>query len=377
MIISLKLTQFRNHQQVKLDGLGAFVGLVGPNGSGKTNILEAISFLAPGRGLRRAVLSDVGRHGQDGSWSLFAEIDSLYTPHKVGTGLSLQTLLSDSNARDIHINQQKSATQNALLDICRLLWLTPSMDGLFTGGAGDRRRLLDRWATTFEPSHAHHLSLYEKAMRQRNSALQLPHSRPAFLDSLEDIMALNAVAVALTRHDHILKLQNAIDMMRGETAFPWSKIALEGDIESQIMAGATLTELEDHFKDQLCASRKIDKEAGRTTKGVHKSDLLVWHGMKNMEARLSSTGEQKALLIGLLLAQLELLTHIDSDVARILLLDEVAAHLDARRRQALFAHLANSQLQIWMTGTDEDVFRAIGHDLQLFGLSDIGHITRL
>lgn len=370
MITSLALTQFRNHTHFRAKDIGRFVALVGANGSGKTNILEAISFLSPGRGIRRAKLSEVGKHGCDGSWSIFAQIHGEQSDHKIGTGLTPERLFSDVNSREIRIDGQKNSSQNALLDICRMLWLTPQMDGLFMGGASDRRRFIDRWVTTFDPSHAHNLTQYEKAMRQRNRALVDPHFRSGYIDSLEDIMAQHGVAAALARHQHVERLRLSTQKFETQSAFPWSKIALEGDIEVMIGNGAGLTELEDRFKDMLKSRRPVDLEAGRTTKGPHKTDFIVWHGPKDIEARLSSTGEQKALLIGLLLAQLDLLSNIDGDISRILLLDEIAAHLDIKRRQALFEHLKSSQLQIWMTGTDEEVFYPLLPDLELISIKE-------
>ena len=381
MIKHLTLTSYRNHKHARLNTEAQIICFIGPNGSGKTNILEAISYFAPGRGLRRAAMQEVATYGSDGAWAVSALLHSEYVDIKLGTGISPQALLKENLSREVKIDGKKCAKQNSLLEHIRMLWLIPAMDGLFTGPSADRRRFLDRWVTTIEAGHAYNLSQYEKAMRQRNKALEMGGRNQTILDSLEDMMANHAIAIALARHNHVQKLSHIMmasqqsDDVMPQSIFPWAKMALQGTIEADINEGDTLTALEDRYRKRLFEERALDKDIGRTASGPHRSDFFLWHGPKSTEARLCSTGEQKALLIGLLLAQLELLENLQTQASRILLLDEVAAHLDKHRRRALFERLSQTKLQVWMTGTDEDVFEIAHEDKIFFFLDEMGKIS--
>jgi len=381
VIKHLTLTSYRNHKQARLKSDAQIICFIGPNGSGKTNILEAISYFSPGRGLRRAAMQEVATYGSDGAWAVSALLHSDYADIKLGTGITQQALLKETLSREVKIDGKKSAKQNSLLEHIRMLWLIPAMDGLFTGPSADRRRFLDRWVTTIEAGHAHNLSQYEKAMRQRNKALEIGGRNQTILDSLEDMMANHAIAIAVARHNHVQKLSHIMMASRQlddeavQSIFPWAKMALQGTIEADINEGDTLTALEDRYRKRLYEERALDKDIGRTASGPHRSDFFLWHGPKSTEARLCSTGEQKALLIGLLLAQLELLENLQTQASRILLLDEVAAHLDKHRRRALFERLSQTKLQVWMTGTDEDVFEIAHEDKIFFFLDEMGKIS--
>jgi DNA replication and repair protein RecF len=327
----LALTDFRSYAAASLEPCPGFVLLFGENGAGKTNLLEAVSMLAPGRGLRGASLSDMARQGGSSAWAVAARLDAL----EIGTG----TLASAPERRQVRINGA-AASVNSLSERLSVLWLTPAMDRLFTGSAGDRRRFLDRLVLALEPGHAHHASRYEAAMRARNKLLAEERPDQAWLTSLELAMAEHGAASAEARTRTVAALGERLAAARDDE-FPRAEIALEG---SEVADLARL----------LKANRSRDAAAGRTTEGPHRVDLAVVHNAKQMPAASSSTGEQKALLLGLVLAHAELVAERRGDPP-ILLLDEVAAHLDPKRRAALFQRLEGHG-QVWMTATEPALF---------------------
>jgi DNA replication and repair protein RecF len=331
----LSLTDFRSYTAAALEPSPRFVLLFGENGAGKTNLLEAVSMLAPGRGLRGAALSEVAREGGSGGWAAAARLGAT----EIGTG----TLVSAPERRQVRINGAP-ASVNSLSERLSVLWLTPAMDRLFTGSAGERRRFLDRLVLALEPSHAHHASRYEAAMRARNKLLAEERPDEAWLSSLELAMAEHGVAGAEARARTVAALAERL-AAAGEDEFPGAEIALDGSQADD------LTRL-------LKANRSRDAAAGRTTEGPHRTDLIVLHRAKRMPAARSSTGEQKALLLGLVLAHAELVAERGGEPP-ILLLDEVAAHLDPKRRAALFARL-EGRGQVWMTATEASLFDGIG-----------------
>ncbi len=332
----LALTEFRSYADALIEPGPEFVLLYGENGAGKTNLLEAVSLLSPGRGIRSAALSDMARKGGPGGFAVAARLDDL----DVGTG----AVAIAPDRRQVRINGAP-ASANSLGEWLSVLWLTPAMDRLFTGPAGDRRRFLDRLVLALEPGHARHASRYEAAMRSRNKLLAEPGGGdPAWLDGLEAQMAEHGAAIADARHRTV----SALDERAREAPddrFARAVLALDG------WSGGDLA-------SELRSGRARDSAAGRTLTGPHRQDLHVTHRSKQMPAAQSSTGEQKALLLGLVLAHAELVADRRGQPP-ILLLDEVAAHLDPKRRAALFARL-EGRGQVWMTATEPDLFDGIG-----------------
>jgi DNA replication and repair protein RecF len=329
----LTLTEFRSYASALIEPGPGFVLLFGENGAGKTNLLEAVSLLTPGRGLRGAALSEMARQGGSGGLAVAARVDET----DIGTG----TVPGAPERRQVRINSAP-ASVNSLSEWLSVLWLTPAMDRLFMGSAGDRRRFLDRLVLALEPSHAHHAARYEAAMRARNKLLAEEIRDASWLTALEDAMAEHGAAIAEARARTVSALDERLSEAP-QDEFARAAIALDG------WAAADLA-------PTLQTNRARDAVAGRATEGPHRQDLVVMHRAKAMPAAQSSTGEQKALLLGLVLAHAELVA--ERRGAPILLLDEVAAHLDPKRRAALFARL-ECRGQVWMTATEAALFDGI------------------
>ena len=331
----LTLTDFRSYAAATIEPGEGFVLLTGENGAGKTNLLEAVSLLTPGRGLRGAALSEMARQSGTGGFAVAARLGDT----DIGTGAEPGA----PERRQVRINGAAAAV-NSLAEWLSVLWLTPAMDRLFTGSAGDRRRFLDRLVLALEPGHAHHASRYEAAMRARNKLLAEERWDEHWLSSLELAMAEHGAAGMDARNRTVAALAERLTAATGDD-FPGASIALTGWSGSDLAAA-------------LRANRSRDASAGRATEGPHRADLAVTHKAKNMPASRSSTGEQKALLLGLVLAHAELVAERRGEPP-LLLLDEVAAHLDPNRRAALFARL-EGRGQVWMTGTEPALFGGIG-----------------
>lgn len=333
----LVLTDFRNHADALLQPEPGFVVLTGDNGAGKTNVLEAVSLLAPGRGLRRAPLSDMARQGGNGGFGVAAHLKPLV---ELGTG----TQPAAPERRVVRVNGAPAAA-TTLAEWLTVLWLAPAMDRLFVEPAGERRRFLDRLTLALAPGHAHHTTRYEAAMRERNRLLGADQpADPDWLTALEARMAEHGTAIDRARRDAVTALADRL-AAQPEGAFARAGLHL---------AGGNAVDL----AQQLRAGRARDAAAGRTLTGPHRDDLNVTHLGKAQPAHLCSTGEQKALLLGIVLAHAELVTDRTGS-APILLLDEVAAHLDPSRRIALFDRLAGRG-QVWMTGTEAALFDGAG-----------------
>jgi DNA replication and repair protein RecF len=362
----LTLTNFRNYSGLRLDVSARLVALSGPNGAGKTNLLEAISLLTPGRGLRGANFDELANLQSAASWAIAAEVATPHHEVKLGTGWSVAAGEADgvTSGRLVLIDGHLQKGSGALGEYMRMLWLTPAMDRLFAGPAGDRRRFLDRLVATFDPEHSARVTVYEKVMRERNLLLQELRADTVWLTSLEAHMAEAAVAIAAARLAAVEALQKHIHETRGASAFPWGEISIDGEIET-LVAAMPAVRAEDEYRRLLADSRRPDRGAGRALKGTHRSDFIVVHGPKSMPASQCSTGEQKALLIGLILAQARAVKAV-ANVAPVLLLDEVAAHLDRQRREGLFAALEALGCQAWMTGTDGHLFEGLGRGAQCF-----------
>ncbi|MEP3628728.1 MAG: DNA replication/repair protein RecF [Hyphomicrobiales bacterium] len=364
-ITALKLTSFRNYKSLNLDLEPKSVVLAGPNGSGKTNLLEAVSYLSPGRGLRRAQYVDVGltpEKGGDGLWAVATSLETENGDTEIGTGLSMQDGVPDKSRR-IRIDRQQVKSGDALTEYVRVLWLTPAMDGLFTGPAGDRRRFLDRLVLALDPTHGRRVNDFDKAVRNRNKVLEEAFDNSSWLDAAEMQIAELGTAITAARHEILALLSTEVEKSSAMTEhFPQALLELEGSVD-ELVRTHLATDAEDAYRSLLQQSRRRDRAAGRTLEGPHRSDLLVRHAEKDMAARLCSTGEQKALLIGIVLAHAKLVGTI-AGMAPIVLLDEVAAHLDQFRRAALFDVLEALNCQAFMTGTDRDLFADLGDRAQ-------------
>jgi DNA replication and repair protein RecF len=363
-LFRLTLTDFRNYAAVSLALDGRHVVLTGDNGAGKTNLMEAVSFLSPGRGLRRATYGDVTRVGADAGFSIFAELDGMEGEVEIGTGVDTT---DETTARKLRINGTTAKTTDELTDHLRVLWLTPAMDGLFTGGSSDRRRFLDRLVLSLDPSHGRRASDFERAMRSRNKLLDERRFDPSWLSGIEQQMASLGIAMALARQEMLGLLTRLIEETRETSPFPSAVLELSGFMDGQF--GRPAVDLEDDYAAMLAESRYRDAGAGRTLDGPHRADLIVRHRDKQMEAARCSTGEQKALLVGLILAHARLVANL-TDHAPVLLLDEIAAHLDEGRRAALFDLVDALGGQAFMTGTDKGMFAALGERAQFLTVAD-------
>jgi DNA replication and repair protein RecF len=369
----LTLTHFRNYRTAGLEARGDMIVLVGPNGAGKTNCLEAISFLAPGRGLRRATLEDVADNQGDGSWAVSAEVEGALGLATLGTGIDPPQGDSSSPSRRCRIDREPVNSAAAFGDHLRMVWLTPSMDGLFMGSASERRRFFDRLVLAIDSEHSSRVSALERSLRSRNRLLEVRNYDDHWCGAIERETAELAVAVAAMRGQTAVKLAAMLRARGQASAFPSAEIALDGWMENALLSEPA-TAVEDRYRAVLRDSRARDAAAGRTLDGPHLTDLQVIYAPKDMPARDASTGEQKALLIGLVLAHAALVAET-TEIIPLLLLDEVVAHLDPGRRAALFDELAKLGAQVWLTGADPMAFGEIGPSGEIFKV-EAGRIAR-
>ncbi len=364
----LSLTDFRNYAALRLDLDDRPVVLSGANGAGKTNLLEAVSFLAPGRGLRRARLAEIGRRavpGDDGPpWAVAATLRTGADKVDIGTGLAAT---GDAGRRIVRIDGADAPNQSALGEHLSVAWLTPEMDRLFSDAAAARRRFLDRLIYGLDGGHAARLGDYERAMRERGRLLRdggAPDD--AWLAALEHNMAQLGVAVAAARRAYVDRLNAACAV--GVGPFPAAGLTLHSDAGDQLENSPAL-DVEDNTRIRLAEGRRIDAEARRTTFGIHRDDLACRHLATGSPAERCSTGEQKALLISIVLANARLQA-LERGAVPLLLLDEVTAHLDAPRREALFHEISALGSQAWMTGTEDGLFEPFGARAQRFRVAD-------
>ena len=360
----LSLTNFRSYDQANVEFDGRPVAFAGSNGAGKTNLLEAISLIGPGRGVRSARLDELPRVEGDGGWAVAARLDDGEDVRKFGVGVEA----SRPDRRICRIDDAPSSGPGAFSDFLRFLWLTPAMDRLFMEGAGERRRFLDRMTLAHDPLHGRQSSAFEQAMRQRQKLLDAGSADPHWLSGLERQMAEAGVAIASARREMAARLA-AAEIVDDDALFPAADIALQGELET-MLAQQDAGSVEDYYCDELASRRRLDCDVGRALLGPHRSDLLVTHRAKGRPARLCSTGEQKALLTGLVLANARALGGAPGGAPLILLLDEIAAHLDPARRAGLFDILDGLGFQVFMTGTDKELFTAWGDRAQYFNVCD-------
>jgi DNA replication and repair protein RecF len=370
LVRRLTLSNFRNYRAAILEVGNSRIVLHGPNGAGKTNLIEAISFLAPGRGLRRATLEEVACNEGDGSWAVAAEVEGALGLATLGTGIERVTGEGATVQRKYRIDREPAATAAAFADHLRIIWMVPAMDSLFVGAPSERRRFLDRLATAIDSEHSSRINAFERALRSRNRLLEDPRSDPYWLDAVEHETAELAVAVAGLRAETVRRL-GAVLSARAQAAFPPAEITLNGWMESLLPDQAALA-VEERYREVLRQNRSRDAAAGRTLDGPHLTDLVVVYAQKGIAAADASTGEQKALLIGLVLAHARLIADM-TGVAPILLLDEVVAHLDPARRGALHTELEQLGAQVWMTGADPALFAEIKRNATLVEVQS-GHL---
>ncbi len=366
----LTLTAFRSYREARIETDARPVALLGPNGAGKTNLLEAVSFLVPGRGLRGARLSEVARHvpgetADTAAWAVAAHLDTPLGRVEIGTGRDPGGD-SESERRVVRIDGVPARSQAALANHAAAVWLTPQMDRLFTESASGRRRFLDRLVFGFDQGHAGRVAGYENAMRQRARLLREGRRDVAWLAALEEAMATRAVAVAAARCDLVRRLNIAASEAPGP--FPQARTGIAGDVEDWLGQMPALA-AEDRLREMLAASRGRDAEVGGAGVGTHRSDMVVHEVARDMPAARCSTGEQKALLVSIVLAHARLVADAHG-APPLLLLDEVAAHLDASRREALFDAVCAVGAQAWMTGTDLEPFRALGDRAQFLSVQN-------
>ncbi len=372
----LDLTEFRNYRALRLEVDARPVVLCGANGAGKTNLLEAISFLAPGRGLRRAALGEVAHtRAAGGLWAVAARLDTRNGTVTLGSGVEDAAAHLARRRRVVHVDGVAVRGQAALAEHLSVVWLTPEMDRLFQEGSSRRRRFIDRMVFGFDPEHANRLAAYEQALRGRQRLLRDNTGDAMWLEVLEDTMASLGVAVAAARRETVAKLDAALKSgdAAADLPFPRAGLELVGAVEAWLAEGPALA-AEDRLRAALEATRGRDRASGRTEHGPHRSDLQVRHLDKDMPAAQCSTGEQKALLIAIVLALAQLLA-LDRGSAPILLLDEIAAHLDEERRRAFAARIVGLGAQAWLSGTDVRLFDGFRGAAQFLQVAD-GTVAR-
>ncbi len=363
-ITRLQLHSFRNYAFLDLATNAQLIALTGENGAGKTNFLEALSYFCLGRGLRRADLWDITKQGADTGWAVSIELNGAQGEAQLGTGVETK-----GSPRKCRIDRNPVLSAAAFADHLRLIWLTPAQDGLFTASAGERRRFLDRLVLAVDCTHGTRVSAYERALRSRNKLLEEPHFDSLWADSIEREIAEIGVCVAAARAETVARLKALIMHQRNDASiFPHADMALNGALEIKLSHTPAI-EVENWFRDELRKTRQRDRVAGRTLTGPQTSDLVVLHGPKQMEASQCSTGEQKALLIGLILAHSQLV-HEMTGIRPILLLDEIAAHLDPKRRANLYELLANLGGQVFMSGTDASLFESLNANFIKLNVSE-------
>ena len=365
-IARLMLTSFRSYVALTIEVEPTPVVLLGENGAGKTNLIEALSLLGPGRGLRGAGLSEFSHRRPEqaagaASWAIAARVETGEGRTEIGTGVS-----AEAPERRVARSDGTTVALSALADFLRIVWLTPAMDRLFVEGPSGRRRFLDRLTLALEPTHAAASTAFERAMRERNRLLRDGPHDPAWLSGLEAEMAHHGLKLAEAR----TRMVGALETVLAEPGpFPQPLIQIEGTLESALIAGESNADITAFYREKLAQDRPRDEQAGRTLTGPHTSDLHVRHAGNGRVAAECSTGEQKALLIALVLAQAKLVAAEAPGACTLLLLDEISAHLDARRRAALFDVLSSLRIQAWLTGTEPEPFASFGARAQTFRIA--------
>jgi DNA replication and repair protein RecF len=362
----LTLNNFRSYHAAQIEFVrGGPVVLTGANGAGKTNLIEAISLLAPGRGLRRATLEELAFSEGDGGWAVSAEVEGMLGLATLGTGIDPPASEDAAATRKCRIDREPVNSAAAFAGHLRVVWLVPAMDRLFNGPASERRRFLDRLVLAVDAAHSSRVAALERSLRSRNRLLENPNSDAHWLDAIEHETAEVAVAVAAARTETVARLAAALSNDRTiAPEFPQPELVLDGWME-QLLPANSATAIEDRYRALLNDNRARDAAAGRTLDGPHLSDLKVSYAAKQIAAADASTGEQKALLIRLVLAHAGLIKEM-TGFAPLLLLDEVIAHLDPVRRASLYDALSDLGAQVFMTGADPAAFGDVVERAQVF-----------
>lgn len=374
-IFSLALTDFRNYASLRIEADAGPVVLTGLNGAGKTNLLEAVSLLAPGRGLRRARMREMDRWAEGeaaGPWTIAARLGGPGGGVQIGTGRDVAAA-ERSDRRIVKVEGKPARSHSELAKYANVLWVTPQMDTLFQESGSVRRRFLDRLVYSFEPDHAARVNAYEQAMQERNRLLKIQPSDSTWISALEARMAAQGMAIAQARTNTVETINDSI--MMASAAFPRARLSLCGWVDEQLAVHGAALAAEEAFAGALAESRREDMAAGRALIGPHRTDLRVEHMVRAVAANACSTGEQKALLLSIVLAQARSVAAWRGSVP-VLLLDEVAAHLDEARRAALFEEILSLGAQAWLTGTDEGLFEGLEGKAQFFAVAD-GSINKV
>lgn len=371
----LRLSAFRNYEAAELAPEGDIVVLTGDNGAGKTNILEAVSLLGAGRGLRGAALADLQKIDDPRPWAVYGELEGRDGQFSVGTAAAILDDPSQRPVRRVRIDGASERSSGVLDGHVKVVWLTPAQDRLFAGPASGRRHFLDRIVVSLDSAHRTRLNRFEKVMRERNRLLSETTLDPVWLSGLELQLAEQGVAIAAARRDAVAsltELSERDETGRGGGVFPRAGLEIDGELEN-LLNQFPAVDVEDKYRKLLHDSRDLDGRAGRTSHGPHRSDLAVVYTDRGMPARRCSTGEQKALLIRIVMAHAQCVAQAFA-TAPLVLLDEIAAHLDDARRVALFGHLMGMGGQVWVTGTDAALFSQLGERTSAYTIAD-GTIT--
>ncbi|MDC0073628.1 DNA replication/repair protein RecF [Alphaproteobacteria bacterium] len=361
----LQLTNFRNYSNLEINVCSSCVVMIGPNGAGKTNILEALSLLSPGRGIRRSKYDELSKNGTNSGWAVSARLSApgIEDDYLVGTGTITELSGNTYSKRNLKINSEKKSLMS-LSEITCFSWLTPQMDRLFQGETVTRRRFIDRLVYTLDPNHGKRVTSYEKLIRERSNLLKSNNFSGEWLSAIENSISEFGVAIAAGRKSMIAHLNSELINKKG--VFLGARLDIEGYLEN-LLNHKPAIEVEDIFRDKLLNSRKTDAERGRTTSGPHRSDLIVYNLKNNLPASLCSTGEQKSLLIAIILAEAKIISSIRGG-APILLLDEIAAHLDSEHIKSLFEELRMLNSQIWITTTNKSLLEFIVPDFEVLNI---------
>ena len=374
-INKLNLTDFRNHNFTSISSNNKFISIVGANGSGKTNILEAISMFTPGKGMRGAQLADLSNISGKGGWSVFMEVSSYYGTTKLGTGIS-NIEIKNGNSRQCRIDGKSAISPKSFANIIGVIWLTPQMDGLFIGSRSERRKFFDKLVALIEPNHSDNIKNYERIIAQRNKVLyNSDNLSNKLLDNLEKQLAKIAVSILISRQIAVNQINHIMIKDVSNSLFPSAEIIMREELGS-ISKDCTMSEMEEGFSKILCVNRKKDKMTYKTNIGPHRTDFTLWYKKNDMYAENCSTGEQKNLLISLILAQARVYQMNNQGISPILLLDEITAHLDMERTNNLFDQIFTLGSQTWLTGTKIELFDYIHSKSDFFNINN-GKLTQI
>lgn len=366
-ISKLNLTDFRNHSFTSIITDKKFIALVGKNGSGKTNIIEAISMFASGKGLRSAQLLEQSNVNGNGGWSVFMEVKSSKGITKLGTGIGSSQIF-DGKARQCRIDGKFLKSPRQFTECIGIIWLTPQMDGLFIGQRTERRKFFDKLVHLIEPGHEENIKTYERLIMQRNKVLIDADNKRSWLDNLEKQISKLSVNIIISRDIAINQLNKIMDAEVKNNLFPSAKIIMREEL-GNINKQSSMIEIEAELQQLFYQSRVRDRESNRTSVGPHRTDFTLYYNKNNMYAENCSTGEQKNLLVSLILAEARVYQEINNGVSPVLLLDEITAHMDNDRVSNLFEQIGEIGSQTWLTGTSENLFEYIWDKTEIFNIN--------